>query len=74
MNEVNPDLAVDLSGFKESQAADLSPEAIEERAKAKRTLEAAAWFGAMRHAFKGISGAPNRRQLARIAIERFDLE
>lgn len=60
---------------KEQQvAADLSAEAIAARFKLARFEEAAAWARSMQRAFKGIRGAPNRRQRVQLAIEKYGLE
>lgn len=58
----------------ERQAEDLSAEAIKERVRDANFQAAARWAIGMHRAFKGIRGAPNRRQRAEIALKKFGLE
>lgn len=44
-----------------------------EAAQAQRLSDAAVWARDMHRAFKGVRGAPNRRERARIAIYAFNL-
>lgn len=65
-------IAADLSRLGED-AADLDKEAIEERRRQKRLERAAHFARSMNRAFKGIQGAPTRRQRALQVIERYRL-
>lgn len=68
---VNPRLAADLGKLKDEQAAtDLSKEAIKARDRARRMERAATWARDMVRVFKGIRGAPSRKEYITLAIKR----
>lgn len=69
---IHPELAADLSGAKDNQAADLSKEAIAARARQAKLEEAAGWARSMNRTFKGISRL-TRRDYAELAVEKYDL-
>lgn len=70
---IDPSLAADLSKRTSEHAVDLSKEAIKQRKRQQRLQQAADWARSMTNTFKGIAGAPRRRDYVRLAIEKFDL-
>jgi hypothetical protein len=55
------------------QIEELTTEAVKDTEKVQRLAAAASWAQTMHRTFKGIRGAPNRKQRAHIAIRMFRL-
>ncbi len=71
---INPQLAADLSKVSDEKVAtDLSKSAIEARRLKRRFARAADEARAMSRTFKGIAGAPNRREHVLNALKRHDI-
>ena len=73
--QVNPELATDLSKLGESQQeiVDLSKTASADRARQRKIDRASEWAAKMHSAFKGISGGRTREGYAFLAIKKFKL-
>ena len=66
-------VAADLGNLKPDDAADLSKAGTAERARQRRLRRAASFARKMNRSFKGIQGAPSRRERAIQVIEAYDL-
>lgn len=57
----------------DEQKQELTDQAIKDTERVQRLAAAAGWAHSMHRAFKGVRGAPNRKQRALIAIRAFRL-